>query len=214
MFKTDVCVLRRRGYSLRQLSDMYGISKSTASLWTKNIELSQVGVDRVNANRKLNREIGHAVLHNKMLTRLARADTEASVLLESMAVNRSLNLAVLSILYQCEGAKESKSIRFTNSDPELIKLFLSTLRSSFSIDESKLHVCIHLHDYHNESEISKFWSIATSIPVVQFYKPFRKISNHAFKKEGYKGCVRIIYHDSHIARVLLSFAKRFNSLYI
>ncbi len=214
MHKTDARVLRRRGYSLRQLSDKFGISKSTASLWTNDVELSQVGIDRVNANKKLHRAMAHRVLHERKLNRLAKADVAAGKLFAEVNISKSLGLAILAALYQCEGSKDDLSIRFTNSDPAIIKLFLKTLRSSFEIDEKQLHARVHIHDYHDEAEISEFWSTVSGIPLSQFYKPFRKKSEHKFKKEGYKGCIHISYYDSHLARTLMSFAKKLNSLYI
>lgn len=75
-------------------------------------------------------------------------------------------------------------------------------------------VCVHLHDYHDEKEMCDFWSSITQIPLVQFHKSYNKKSNHICKKEGYKGCVRIVYYDAHITRVLLAFAKRLMKLYI
>lgn len=72
----------------------------------------------------------------------------------------------------------------------------------------------HIHDYHNEKEMKDFWSFVTSLPQIQFNKSFIKKSNHVYKKDGYKGCLHIYYHDAYVARVLSSFAKKLTSLYI
>ena len=213
-FRTEARVLRRRGHSLGELSRRFDISKSTASLWTSDVIPSQLGIDIIKKKREASRAKGHAILHEAKVARLAKAEAEADALFAGMTRNRLLDLAILSMIYQCEGTKDDKGLRFTNSDPNLVKLFLGTFRSSFCIDESRLRVRVHIHDYHNESEILVFWSYVTDIPLAQFYRSFRKPSNHTYKKEGYKGCVHIMYYDSHVARVVKSFAKKLINLYI
>jgi len=125
-----------------------------------------------------------------------------------------MSLVILSMIYECEGSKDRSGIRFTNSDPDVIKLFLKTLRSVFLIQEHRLKVRVHIHDYQDDTEIKRFWSDMTEIPLSQFYSSFQKPSNHIYKKEGYKGCVNIAYYDSYLGNVLRLFAKKLIKLYI
>lgn len=95
-------------------------------------------------------------------------------------------------------------MEFTNSDPILVKVFLSALRKSFDLDESKFRVAMHLHSYHKEKEEKVFWSEVTSIPESKFLKTFKKQESGINKKEGYRGCVQIKYFDVNIKRTLLA----------
>ncbi len=146
--------------------------------------------------------------------RLAAAESEAGILIAGLARNKVIDLAILSMIYQCEGSKDNRSLRFTNSDPDLVRLFLVTLRSGFDIDEKRLRMRVHMHDYHNEQDILDFWSGVAHIPREQFYKSFRKSSDHRYKKYGYKGCVHVSYYDSKISRAVSAFAKKLINLYI
>lgn len=84
----------------------------------------------------------------------------------------------------------------------MIMTFLSLLRQSFSLDEKKFHVSIHLHEYHDPELIKEFWINTTQIPVAQFIKPYLKPHTAIRKKDNYKGCITIRYYDVKIAREL------------
>ena len=206
--------LRKKGFSLAEISHRLKISKSTASLWSRNILIGQKGKDRVNRNLQKARTKSKAVLHQKKLDRLSFAQEKARELLRDIEINKNTSLIALSAMYLCEGDKNNTRIAFTNSDPNLIRAFMFMLQSVFVIKPEKLRINVHLHDYHDEKEILSFWSSVTNVPLSQFTKTYIKASNHLFKKEGYKGCVRILYHDAHLSRVILSFAKNLVKLYI
>ena len=206
--------LRRRGCSLAEISVRYGISKSTASLWTRDVELSDFGRYRVARNRDFHRAQGHVVLHQKKLVRLSQADTAADELFRSTSPDLLNAMTALSMMYWCEGAKTDTRVAFTNSDPNLLQAFLKLLDEVFKIDRKKIRMTLQLHDYHDESEIILFWSECLRIPLDQFTKPFLKKSDHRYTKEGYKGCARLVYYDAHVARVLLAFAKKLIKSYI
>ena len=206
--------LRKLGYSLGEIAEKLSVSKSTVSLWTKKVVVSGEGVIKIKERSRLANIKSSEVLHNRKLDRLDLVEKESESLINRIKLNKDLALVALSIMYWCEGTKADSSVRFTNSDPELVRMFMKSFRQSFDIDEAKIRICVHLHDYHNEEEICNFWSEITKIPRSQFNKSYQKNSNHLFKKEGYKGCVRVSYHDAHISRVILSFAKKLIRLYI
>lgn len=206
--------LRKSGYSLSEISSNLNVSKSTASLWTKHVKINQLGVDRIKEKSKSARSKVFEILHNRKLERLSIADLEAEKRISEFQLDSYTAIVALSIMYWCEGSKDDRSVHFTNSDPDLVKIFMKLFRQCFPVDEKKIKITAHLHDYHNEKEILEFWSSVTNVPLSQFNKPFRKESKHTFKKEGYKGCVRINYHNSHITRVIQLFAKKLAKHYI
>ena len=157
---------------------------------------------------------GHEVLHKEKINRIERASGEADLLLCYIDSSKQTKLIALAMMYWCEGIKSDQAVGFTNSDPKLARAFVLMFEDLFKVDRNKWRVCVHLHDYHDEKEILAFWSNTLNVPLNQFIKPFKKESNHIHQKKDYKGCVHIKYHDAHIARVLLSFAKKFINLYI
>ncbi len=206
--------LRRRGVSLYDISDSFGISKSTASLWTSDVELSELGKERIKTKAIRDRYKSVEVSKSRRIKRIEVAEKRADELVREIERTSTLDLIVLSMIYQCEGVKSDQHVRFTNSDPSMIRTFLAVLRNSFKIDEKRLRVNLQLHDYHDKNEIMNFWSGVTGVPLDQFHRPYMKASEHIYRKDGYKGCVHIHYDDAHIARILLSFAKKLYKLYI
>jgi len=214
ILKEKALILRQNGRSLGEIAKALNISKSTASLWTSDVKINEEGLERIQKQKKLSQDKGHQIQHEKKLMRLKAAEDEAQILLEKAKNDKNKELIALAIMYWCEGNKNDVKIGFTNSDPNLVRTFLVMLQSNFKIDKTRIKICLHLHDYHNEQEMLGFWSFATGIPLNQFNKTFKKPSLHKYSSKDYKGCAQITYGDSHVARVLLSFAKSFIKLYI
>ena len=125
-----------------------------------------------------------------------------------MTIKREHLKVFCALLFWCEGTKDIHSgIHFVNSDPLLIKTFLSLLRSSFNIREEKLRVCLHLHEYHSPKKQILFWSRVTGIPSSQLIKPYRKPHTAKRIRKDYPGCASVSYYDSSLAKELFILAK-------
>lgn len=83
-------------------------------------------------------------------------------------------LVAATMLYWAEGTKNAKRhvIEFSNSDPQMIKIYLHFLRKICGVCEEKLRV--YLYCYANQSAIylKKYWSRVLQIPLQQFTKPY------------------------------------------
>jgi hypothetical protein len=124
---------------------------------------------------------------------------------KNIRLDKNIYELLCSMLYICEGNTGVESgVRFMNSDPYLIRLFLYLLRNSFTIDERKFRVCLHLHGYHNKNSQIDFWSKTTGISIGQFLKPYQKKSTKKRIREGYQGCVSIRYYDNKVGQELQS----------
>jgi len=202
--------LRGKGYSLNEISRMLSISKSTASLWLKNIHLSSEARKRINARFTAGQLASQASKRKQTLLKENEAVKLAENILSNFNSSNEINKVLCAMIYYCEGNKIVKDgMRFINSDPLLIATFLRLFRSSFEIEENRLRGCIHLHHYHDKDVQLKFWSKIARIPKHQFIKPYIKQNSGLYKKEGYQGCVSIRYSDTKIARELKTLALEF-----
>lgn len=206
--------LRKKGYSLKEIVEALNIAKSSASEWVRNIPLSK------SAEKRLLSRISKGQLASQKAKRIITAKKEkealdnANLILSGFLLTDPCTKILCSMIYYCEGEKSvSKGVSFTNSDPNLVSLFLHLFRKSFSLDESKLRVCVHLHSYHNPKKQLKFWSKTTNIPLKQFIKPYLKPSSGMYKKEGYAGCVNIRYGDVIVSREIKAIALQFMERY-
>ena len=212
--KQKAAELRKIGHSIKEIAYELGVSQSSVSSWVKGIEIGFLGVNRIKERQKNAREKSSKTLHERKLKRLDEVSLHTDELLRNISPNVNNFVIALSVMYWCEGAKSDRYVAFTNSDPLMVRCFINMFLKVFSADRSKIKIRVHLHDYHNKEETLNFWSKAIDIPIAQFSKPYIKQSNHTFKKDGYMGCVRVIYYSTHIARVLLSVAKKSINLYI
>jgi hypothetical protein len=199
--------LRRKGYSLKELSDQLKISKATASLWSRNIVLNERARMRLVMVKRRGQLAG--ARSRKLQTKTFEENylKEASLEIQS---NPNYNKIICAMIYWCEGGKNAKSgVAFTNSDPKLIRTFLKLLREGFDLDESKFHPCIHLHSYHSPQKQLDFWAKVTDINKQQFIKPYQKANSGKRIRENYQGCLNLRYYSNDLARRLMAIAKAF-----
>lgn len=83
------------------------------------------------------------------------------------------------------------------------------MRFSFPIEEDKFRAMVHIHEYHNERLIKKFWSKITKIPLSQFSASYQKPHTKKRKRPGYKGSLRIRYYNAKISRELHAIYETF-----
>jgi hypothetical protein len=94
----------------------------------------------------------------------------------------------------------------------MISAFLKLLRTGFEIDEDKLRVNIHIHEYHNDSKQKLFWSNVTGIPIKKFNKSYLKPHTKKTIRENYPGCARICYHSGEVAKKIQSLYLEFSKI--
>ena len=209
--KKQVIAMRSRGMSFNEIHRVTGVSKSTLSLWLRKLPLGESAKARLRELRiDGNRKAG-IVLSEKRKIREADAVKDARDTLDAIPpASKQQKKLMCALIYYCEGAKSIKhGMTFTNSDPELMRTFLSLLRSSFPLDETRFRAHAHLHSYHNEKVQKSFWSKTMNIPEKNFIKSFMKKESGINIKEGYQGCITIRYHDAALGRELLEIARQF-----
>ena len=200
--------LRLKGYSVKELHKILGVSKSTISAWIQGVELPEKAQVRLRQNYTNGQLASQRTIKEKTRQKNIEADHFSENLFSKIILDKEFQTILCAMIYLCEGNKALKSlVVFTNSDPNLISTFLFLFRNAFDLDENKFRVLMHLHRYHNEKVQKEFWSKVTKIPKVQFHKTYSKPSNEKYKKEGYQGCIKVYYGDVSIARKLQSVAK-------
>ena len=197
--------LRAVGSSIKEIARTLRVSQSTASIWVRTVELSSQAKRRIEQKRIDGRKRATQILQGKRVARQEASRLLAHQLRGLAKPTTSEKYMLASMIYECEGGKGGYGVlEFTNSDPVLVKIFLTLLRKTFTLDESKFRVVMHLHSYHNEEIERAFWSKVCAIPKNKFLKTYQKKESGIRKKINYRGCVQIKYFDVNIKRVLLA----------
>ena len=202
--------LRIKGFSIKEIAQKTHIAQGTSSVWLRNIKLNKKAQDRLR-KRKL---FGYykAALHwqQKQAEEVELYRIKSLRLIEKIKKDPHYAKVYCALLFWCEGGKSDKAgVKFVNSDPILVKTFLNLLRKSFFLREKKLHLLMHLHEYHNENRQKDFWSRITGIPKNQFCKTYLKRHTKKRLRDSYPGCVCLSYHDVKVARELKAIYNTF-----
>lgn len=184
--------LRRLGLSYREIQDVIPVAKGTLSEWCRDIPLSEpqmLTLAKRGANRLARAQVG-AKLRQRSLARAeairASARDEARCLM-----NNPLWVAGV-VAYWAEGAKRHNEVIFSNSDPRMMKLFVTWAKTYLNISTDRLGISLHLHDGQDQAAARDFWSGVTGIPLAQFGKSFIKKEGTGHRKNIlYAGTARI-----------------------
>ena len=174
----------------KEIKEHINVPKSTLSLWlkdvplkpeykqrlyTKQIEILARGASSQKERRK--REIDEIIKNAKK-----EISTE---------ISQETSMLFGAALYWAEGNKKGE-FKITNSDPRLILFMVHWLKTTFDIEPSYLKIHLNMYSQQDESDLKKFWSYLTKIPLKNFGKSFIKPTNKNYKKNNlYYGTVQI-----------------------
>lgn len=81
----------------------------------------------------------------------------------------------------------------TNTNPNIIKMFLDFLRTDIGIKESRLKLQLQIHDGDDKEKIENYWSKVTKIPQTRFTKTIIRPKGNKIGKS--MGTCKIRYSD-------------------
>lgn len=178
---------RDEGRSVKEIAKLLSVSRSSVSLWVRDIQLSEEQLEALRQRNPLyNRQLagsGTNVAHGRR--RRSRAQEEGRALARS---GDPLHLAGC-MLYWAEGAKGRTQVRFSNSDPELVRLFVAFLRRYFDLADEEIHVKCYLFADHADRQwaIEQFWLDVLQLPRPCLWKSIVNVySKHSLKKRKNK----------------------------
>lgn len=211
----EKCVaLRKRGLSINEIAKETQVAKATLSEWLRDVELDRNAKELLISKIQKGRFVSAENKKNRTQKFLDSYFNNSVKELRFFKIDDTIARILCATLYRCEGSKNQfNGIKFTNSDPMVIKTFLYFFRRGFSPDERRMRVLVHLHEYHDKEKQLAFWSNLTKIPRSQFTKPYLKPHTGKRIREDYQGCVTIGYYNNDLARQLLMAGKAFFAKY-
>jgi len=148
-YKPEALRLRKKGLSIKHIRDKLGVPLSTLSGWLKNVELTKTQKQALH-KRWLNSLVKartKAVLwHNEQKKlRLKNAENQAKRVLARLDVRSKdiLDIA-LALLYLGEGSKKTEVTSIGNSDPLILKFFITVLRNNYDATDKNIKCELHL----------------------------------------------------------------------
>lgn len=215
-FKTSAIKLRKAGKTYGEIVRALGenIPKSTLSTWFKKIYLNisekKIIDEKIIESSKRGMEVAR-IINKEKREKYLQSIIIRNKHLPKIFNNIDVKKIALSMLYRGEGTKglDRGSLRFGNSDPFVIDLFLNLIKKCYTIDEKKFRCTVLCRADQNTKELEKFWAKITKIPKTQFYKTridARTIGKPT-KKSDYKGVCVIDYFSADIFLDLMQIPK-------
>ncbi|TMK26145.1 MAG: hypothetical protein E6G62_03140 [Actinobacteria bacterium] len=180
----------------------FRVSKSTLSLWLRDLPLTREEHDQLASNIAQGRRTRGAANRARRAAREAAAIAAAAAQVPSIAESELFVAGVAA--YWCEGAKSKPwrtdvQVQFINSDPGLIQLFLRWLEL-VGIEPERITYRVAMHPTTDEFEARVFWSRVAGAPIERFYRTTLKKPNPNSRRKNYgddyHGCLVITVRRS------------------
>lgn len=174
--------LRKQGISVKDIAEILRISKSSASIWTRDIILSIEQIEALNKSRLQGAERGRlksALLQKERWIKNMEANKKLGIKKIGKLSDREYLIAGLA-LYWGEGTRKNRRVEFCNSDPKMIQFLLIWLKRFFFIETKDIKCYISINQIHSgrENIVKHYWENVTNIPSSRFGKiGYKKIVN-------------------------------------
>lgn len=151
--------LRADGLPVRQIATTLGVSVSSVSVWTRDIELTP-GQRAANLERA--GAVRGAACRDTHRERRRAYQQEGR---DRARLGEPLHIAGC-MLYWAEGAKDRNQAALANSDPAMVEAFLLFLRSCFglSADDVTFNVNVYTGNGLTIDEVEQFWMKRLALP--------------------------------------------------
>lgn len=174
--------LRKKGISVAKIAKTLRVSKSSASIWVRDIILNLEQLEKLKQQNIIGGEKGRILgalkqKHDR-LKRIAIGIEKGKQAFPKLTM-RELFIAGIA-LYWAEGTKKSREVVVCNSDPKLIQFMIQWLKKCFRIPIERIHCVVGINEIHRNREniVKIYWSKNTGIPMSQFTKTsFKKVKN-------------------------------------
>jgi hypothetical protein len=221
LVKEKAQVMRKKGKSIGYIADALQVSKSTVSLWCKDISLSESQINKLYGDARtisLNALLKAAEIKRK--ERIKASDISARLGEKDIGHLSKRDLHMLGLgLYWGEGYKSGNDeLGFTNSDPAMIKLYIAWLNKIYGVERLKLICRISINEIHKkrEAKLISYWVKITGVLAAQFTRTsfIRSKTNKIYgNNDTYFGLVRVkVRKGTNLRRRILGSISKLKTL--
>jgi len=183
--KEKARILRKKGYSINQITKETGFTKSSVSLWVRDILLTK-------KQMKVLSERGRSIesIEKRRINRLFNENKKRLIIINEAKkdftyISVDQLKLIGTILYLGEGAKTYRGmVRIANSDFSVIKIMMRFFREVCNVPESKFRGHIYTFVHADVDKTEKYWSKVSKIPRSQFFKTYIKPSSASLQKRN------------------------------
>lgn len=191
--------MRADGRTLADIAAALGVSKSSVSLWVRDVEFTP-SPRRYGAQRRPH------PFHEAKLRQIAELDAEGRRRIGTLSDDAFFAAGIA--LYAGEGSKRDGHVRFANTDAGMMRFFCTWLRRFFDVDEGRVHAKVYLHDGLDLDAAEAFWSDVMNVPRAHFTKAYRAVADSSIRRNKHEfGCAYFDYSCSTTHRKIMGLVR-------
>ena len=218
--KNKAIALRKEGNTYSEIMKVIPVAKSTLSEWLKQVGMVKEVKQIFTEKRRLASLRGGQAKRKQRLDLCNLINVKAEKEIGEMT-RRELWL-VGTALYWAEGSKEKEGrpgtgISFSNSDYQMVNLFLKWLMVVINIPREEISCEIYIHDSYRDEipRFQKYWSTKTGLPLSYFNTVyFKRIKINTKRKnvgDLYNGQLRVkVCRSSSLNRQVTGWVRGIN----
>ncbi len=192
--------MRKSGKTYSEILKEIPVAKSTLSLWLRDVGLSTKQFQRLTEKRLAAGKRGGEARRQQRI--IKTQEILRNSLSDIKHISKRELWIIGIVLYWAEGSKEKEyqhgiGIRFSNSDPRIIQVFLRWLKEICNINEDRIgfEIYIHRNSQNNIDVVRKYWSKITKSKIEKFNTIYYKKNDIKTKrrntKDLYYGLIRV-----------------------
>jgi hypothetical protein len=195
--------LRAEGLNYNQITARLGVSKSSVSLWVRDLP-TPPGLSYEENRRRSAEGVRRYWDRERKVRQAHQANQRMTAAADIGDLTPREILIAGAVAYWCEGSKSKPHrqlhcVVFMNSDPGLIRLFLRFL-DTVGISRTDLVFTVCIHESGDIAAAQQFWLEVTQAELEQFNRPSLKHHNPTTTRKNagasYHGCLRVSVHRS------------------
>ena len=188
-------IRRDEGAPIKEIARRVGVAPSSVSRWVRDIRLTPAQEQELlRRNPAYNRQLSGTAKQaaNRRVERIAYQDDGRRLALQGEGCH-----VAGCMLYWAEGEKDRNAVRFSNSDPEMVRFFVSFLKTYFDLRDEEIRITCYLFADHvqRQREIEHFWLEVAQLSTQSLCKSYVNVySKYSQKKRVNKlpyGTVRV-----------------------
>ncbi len=196
--KIVVKMYQNHKLSMRQIADYFRVSPSV--------------IQRILDRNFISRRSISEAIHNINITQFNKKPFRQKQHLSP--IENDLKITGV-MLYWGEGAKTGNVVNFSNSNPEMIVVFLRFLREVCGVDKERIKILIHMYPDHNSDTLQSFWSSVSGISRNNFYRPhIHDGKPGTYKNKSVYGTASISYCDTKLLKLILVWIEEYKNIFL
>ncbi|MDP3901166.1 MAG: hypothetical protein Q8Q38_02400 [bacterium] len=172
--KNEALFLRKNGKSIKEIAQKVGVSKSSVSLWCRDIVLTKKQIGKLQASMRrgsyIGRMKGARTQYQRRIRLTENLETTGRTMLGGVSERDMFMMGVG--LYWGEGTKFGRQVSLANSNPAIIKFSIGWFREVWGVTNDRFKFYIFINEIHKNriNEVEQFWRKVVDVSNPHFGK--------------------------------------------